>query len=592
MEDIKKVTSFDDLNLSDEVAQALKKLGFVKPTPVQVQTYEKVLSGADVIAMAQTGTGKTAAFGIPLAEKLNPDKKAVQGLVLAPTRELALQVCRELTAIGEIRGIVSAAVYGGASFTKQVSEIRDGAQIVVGTPGRVLDHIRRGTISFSALEMLVLDEADEMLSMGFEKEISEIIDSLPKERQTMLFSATIPDDIRRLTVRYLDDDPAIVSVSGDNIAAKEISHFVYLVTGEGRPKDMVKIIEAERPESAIIFCNTRDETQVLAKFLKNAGYNADWLNSDLSQNEREHVMARTRSGKITFLVATDVAARGIDVSHLSHVMNYTFPESLESYVHRTGRTGRMGRSGAAISLIAPRDIGNLYYLRLTYKIYPVEKTLSSEGSEERVTELNRLQELRKTDAKPVDEAFTCLARRLLQDVHSERIVAGLLKHYFDKPTATADSGAKAKQAPVAPAADAQKTKTLTPPAPIKDSGAKKERPTVAPKKSKPPTDAPSSKTKPKSEAKPKTSAKEKTDTEESTKNEIYIDAGRKDGLRITPLVKQLVEATRVPRSAIGKVRMLTRSTFISVPQEHAKTVLAALQDIEVDGRKLKAEPAK
>ncbi|MCP4197348.1 MAG: DEAD/DEAH box helicase [Proteobacteria bacterium] len=593
MEDIKKVASFDDFNLSDEVAQAIKKLGFVEPTPVQIQTYEKVLSGVDVIAMAQTGTGKTAAFGIPLAEKLNPDKKAVQGLVPAPTRELALQVCRELTAIGEIRGIISAAIYGGASFTKQVSEIRDGAQIVVGTPGRVLDHIRRGTISFSALEMLVLDEADEMLSMGFEKEISEIIDSLPKERQTMLFSATIPDDIRRLTVRYLDD-AAIVSVSGDNIAAKEISHFVYLITGEGRPKDMVKVIEAERPESAIIFCNTRDETQVLAKFLQNAGYNADWLNSDLSQKEREHVMARTRSGKITFLVATDVAARGIDVSHLSHVMNYTFPESLEVYVHRTGRTGRMGRSGSAVSLIAPRDIGNLYYLRLTYKICPVEKMLASEGSEERDTELNRLHGLRKELTKPVDDAFSCLARRLLQDVHSERIVAGLLKHYFKKSKVVEDGGKKKKQPPATEVATEKMTKTKAPPAPVaaepKDDGAKRGRPTLAPKKTRGSADTATSKTKPK--AKPTAPAHEKTKKEESAKNEIYIDAGRKDGLRITPLVKQLVEATGIPRSAIGKVRMLTRSTFISVPQEHVKTVLAALQNIEVEGHKLKAEPAK
>jgi ATP-dependent RNA helicase DeaD len=444
----------------------------------------------------------------------------------------------------------------------------------------VLDHIRRGTISFSALEMLVLDEADEMLSMGFEKEISEIIDALPKKRQTLLFSATIPDDIRRLTTRYLDD-AAIVSVSGDNIAAKEISHFVYLVSGEGRPKDMIKVIEAERPDSAIIFCNTREETQVLAKFLKNAGYNADWLNSDLSQKEREYVMARTRSGKITFLVATDVAARGIDVSHLSHVMNYTFPESLEVYVHRTGRTGRMGRSGAAVSLIAPRDIGNLYYLRLTYKIYPVEKMLTDDASDDRIAELNQLQDLRKAYSKPVDKAFSCLARRLLQDVHSERIVAGLLKHYFET-----HEGAKKE--------DVTKTKKPSSAPKAQEALVKKERPTVAPKKTKPAveSESPQPKTKTKPGGSDTPIKKGTSDKEKGNKNELYVDAGRKDGLRITTLVKQLVETTGIPRAAIGKVRMLTRSTFISVPEEHVKEVLSALKNIEIDGRKLKAEPAK
>ena len=291
------LATFEEFGLYPEVGEAIRKLGFEEPTPVQARTYAEVMSGEDVIVMAQTGTGKTAAFGIPFAQKLDPDKKEIQALVLTPTRELALQVGRECDAIGKGRGFSCAAIYGGASFTKQVDEVRAGAQILAGTPGRVLDHMRRGTIRFDTLKIVVLDEADEMLSMGFEKEISAIMEGLPKQRQSMLFSATIPDDIQRLAGRYMEN-AKVISVSGDAVAAAEIAHYVYLVSGMERPRDLVKVLEAERPSSAIIFCNTRDETQLVAKYLKGAGYNAAWINSDLSQADREKVMNATRAGKI------------------------------------------------------------------------------------------------------------------------------------------------------------------------------------------------------------------------------------------------------------------------------------------------------
>ncbi len=568
-------TSFDDFNLHPQVAEAIKKIGFEKPTSVQTRTYEGIMEGGDLIAMAQTGTGKTAAFGIPIVQKIDPEKKAVQSLVLAPTRELALQVCREIRAIGKIRGIGCAAVYGGASFGKQVTEVKEGAQVIAGTPGRVLDHIRRGTISFSGLEMLVLDEADEMLSMGFEKEISEIIEALPRERQNLLFSATIPDDIRRLTVRYMGE-AKVVSVSGDNIAAKDVSHFVYLVSGQGRPKDMARIIENEQPKSALVFCNTREETQTLARYLKNQGYNAEWLNSDLSQKERESVMQRTRDEKIQYLVATDVAARGIDVSHLSHVINYTFPESLEVYVHRTGRTGRMGKEGKAVSLIAPKDIGNLYYLRLTYNIHPVEKTLEDTVSTAREMELDRLRVVRKAFSGTIDPQNSNLARRIVQDVHAERIIAGLLAKYFAAlQPAPKESVPKNAVKPVALKDDKKTEKREA--SKISEAPKRNDAPKKKAKKKKTksgPSDKPSPKTAP-----------------ETMENEIYIDAGRKDGMRISFLMKEIARLADLPRAALGKVRLLTRSTFVAVPQEHFDAVLKTIKQIELDGRRLKAEPA-
>ncbi len=607
-ESVEQSPSFDDFNLGPEIIQAITEMGFETPTPVQSRTYETAMSDKSMIAMAQTGTGKTAAFGIPMAQKLNPEKKRVQALALVPTRELALQVSRELTAIGNIRGIRSAAVYGGASFTKQVDEVKQGACIVVGTPGRVLDHIRRKTIRFDDLEILVLDEADEMLSMGFEKEISEILEALPKKRQTLLFSATIPEDIQRLSKRYIGD-PVIISVSGDAIGAKDVTHYVYLVSGQMRQQTMVKVIEVEKPDSALIFCNTREETHSLAGYLKKSGYNAGWINSDLTQNDRERVMRKTRNGEIKFLVATDVAARGIDVSHLSHVINYTFPESLEVYIHRTGRTGRAGRQGTAISLISPQDLGNLYMLRLTYKIFPVEKTLLDDKDAAKALELDRMARLRASASS--DEAYSGLARRLVQDLRAESIIAGLLAEHFEGKVPVEKEPVRSRQdtREVQKQDDAAPAKSVAKPVdePRKGPDPKiactteekpgdGERPSDSPwtPREEPAGDAdePTEATGPSSEDDIDMDApEEETKTDDNAK-EIYVGAGRKDGLRISDLMKTIMQRTGLPRTALGKVRMLARSTFLSVPHEYFDAVLKSLSGTELAGSKIKAEPAK
>ena len=609
--------SFEELELLPEVAEAIAEMGFEEPTPVQAETYGPVMNGEDLIVMAQTGTGKTAAFGIPLVQKLDPEQGRVQVLTLAPTRELALQVSREVSQIGERRGVQCAAVYGGASFSKQVDEVRAGAQFVVGTPGRVLDHMRRGTIDFGSVRFLVLDEADEMLSMGFEKELSEIIERLPRQRQALLFSATIPDDIQRLSGRYMSDS-RIISVSGDAVAAAEISHFVYLVSGVDRPGDLVRVIENEQPDSAIVFCNTRDETQVVARYLADHGYDADWINSDLSQAERERVMTATRSGELRFMVATDVAARGIDISHLSHVINFSFPESLEVYVHRTGRTGRQGRHGAAVSLITPHDVGNLYFLRLTYKIFPVERSLPSSERAVQDREIERLHELKREVVGAGGRAHESLARRILQDVDAERVVAGLLERQLgpldegddrddDTPKRPRKRRRRRKAETEKPRAETEKPRAETekpraepekPRAEIEKPRAKPERPAPEPERPAPEPEKPRAEPErpapepvsPEARARLDDAAKSAGD--EESYREIYLDAGRKDGLKISTLMKDIVERTGLPRSAVGRVRMLTRATFVAVPDESFDRVLAALGELEVDGRRLKAEPAK
>lgn len=430
LDDALSPPTFSDLSLSSETLSSLAKMGYTNPTPVQRAVFEPASRGKDLVVQARTGTGKTAAFGLPIMEHLiRRSQAAVQTLCLCPTRELALQVAGELERIGEGRQIKPVAVYGGAPMGRQIEAIQGGAQVVVGTPGRILDHIRRGTLQTNTIRSLVLDEADEMLSMGFERELSAILDALPKERQTLLFSATIPADIERMARERLRQ-PEFITLSSDAVGALSISHFVYFIL-EDKLDSLLRILETENPESAIIFCNTKADTEVVSAALSRAGFDADWLNGDLPQNERERVVSRIRNGALRFLVATDVAARGIDISHLTHVINYDFPDNNENYVHRTGRTGRAGRTGTAISLVHPQDIGNLYFLRLAYKIKPFERSLPTSRELKTRHEMDLIHSLSEScAAQQLHPDDLQLARRLLSHDRAEALVAHLLHNHF------------------------------------------------------------------------------------------------------------------------------------------------------------------
>ncbi len=369
-----KPPSFDDFGLHPDVKQALDDMGYFTPTAVQVAVFKPVSEGKDLMVQSRTGTGKTTAFGLPLINKMVPTHRAPQALLLAPTRELALQVARELTQIGKHRGILVEAVYGGAPIGKQIAALRDGVHIVVGTPGRVLDHIGRRTLDCKTISTFVLDECDEMLSMGFLEDIERVVAALPEKKQTLLFSATMPDEVTRYSRRHMTA-PENISLSRDSVSVSDIHHAYYIVSGIARSRDLLKILFAENPESAIIFCNMRDETTAVAKFLQKQGLDAEPLSSDLSQADRERVMNRMKQHNLRFLVATDVAARGIDITNLSHVINFSVPESPEVYVHRTGRTGRAGLKGTALSLVGPRELGNFRYVRLQFGIKPEERLL-------------------------------------------------------------------------------------------------------------------------------------------------------------------------------------------------------------------------
>jgi ATP-dependent RNA helicase DeaD len=473
--------TFDVIPLSADVRKAIDALGYVHPTPVQRAVFEPASRGRSLVVQARTGTGKTAAFGLPIVDQLvRRGVDHVQALILTPTRELALQVARELTHLAQFRGTKVSAIYGGAPMGKQIEELADGAQVVVGTPGRVLDHLRRGTLDPSNIRIFVLDEADEMLSMGFAKELHAIVETLPRERQGLFFSATIPPDIERLAINHLRD-PEFVTLSSDQVGALSIQHFVYL-TGQADPrKELLRVLEVENPESAIIFCNTKDQTERVAEALQGRGFEAEWLNGDLEQRERERIMARTREGKLRFLVATDVAARGIDISHLTHVINADFPESAEQYVHRTGRTGRAGKTGTAISLVGPKNIGALYILRLTYKIRPIEKQLPSAADIKTRGEHDLVTMFADAFGGPTHPDDLALARRLLTHENYEQIVAGLLRAHLGAreasgtdPRQEATEARRAKNPPVV-----EPPRAAEPTAPPRGRRGREERPAPA-----------------------------------------------------------------------------------------------------------------
>jgi ATP-dependent RNA helicase DeaD len=420
-------TTFADLGLTPEVLRALGEMGFSEPMAVQAAAVPLVRAGRDLMVQSRTGSGKTAAFGIPIIDKVvDPEEKAVQAIVLLPTRELALQVAAEMARVSAYRGVAIVPIYGGAPMGRQIEQLKAGGQVVCGTPGRVLDHLRRGTLKLDRVRCAVLDECDEMLSMGFQEDIESILEQTPTERQTLLFSATLPESIQRLSRRFLRN-PENLKLSADFVGVHEIRHVYYSIPGGHRESELLKILSFENPERAIIFCNTREETGRVAEFLRRNGLEADAISSDLSQSEREEVMTRMRAGKIRFLVATDVAARGIDLENLPAVFNYSFPDSPEVYIHRTGRTGRAGRHGTAISMIGPTEVGPFYYVKLLYKIKPEERSLPSEAEIRSKREGEHVIALRAMfPAEPAGE-WKSLARRVSLALDGEKLVAALLQ---------------------------------------------------------------------------------------------------------------------------------------------------------------------
>jgi ATP-dependent RNA helicase DeaD len=343
--------SFQELGLSQERAELLESMGFSAPTNIQTQAIPQLLDGRDVVGQSQTGTGKTAAFSLPMLERLDPNQKAVQAIVLTPTRELAIQVHAAISQFIGNSYLKAAAIYGGQSIDRQIMQLRRGSQIVVGTPGRVIDLLDRGNLKLDQVRWFVLDEADEMLSMGFIDDVERILSQAPEERQTALFSATMPPSIRMLVNKFLNS-PVTVTVEQPKATPNKINQVAYIIPRHWtKAKALQPILEMEDPETALIFVRTRRTAAELTSQLQSAGHSVDEYHGDLSQQARERLLTRFRNRQVRWVVATDIAARGLDVDQLSHVINFDLPDSVETYVHRIGRTGRAGKEGTAISLV-------------------------------------------------------------------------------------------------------------------------------------------------------------------------------------------------------------------------------------------------
>jgi len=424
--------------LSSLQREACGRAGWSALTPVQAKAIPYLLAGRDVMVQSRTGSGKTGAYLLPIMEKIDPRKKAAQALVLVPTRELALQVFKEAQRLTEGTQLKAAVVYGGVGYGAQLEAFRSGAQMVIGTPGRILDHLLNNNLSLDNLQILIFDEADRMLSMGFYPDMVKIRKYLPgQEILSSMFSATFPPQVIRLAEQFLRA-PQLLSLSGNQVHIAEIEHVYYVVPGMRKDRSLVRIIEIENPVSAIIFCNTRDTVHYLSVVLKRFGYDADELSSDLAQSAREKVMARVRRGALRFLVATDVAARGIDIPDLSHVIQYEPPEDPEAYIHRAGRTGRMGASGVAISLVAEMEKFKLQSIARYYNINMQERPLPDDEELEKVVaeRITALLEahLRARDNLQIERMrrFAPLAKSLSQSEEQLALMAMLLDDYYQQ----------------------------------------------------------------------------------------------------------------------------------------------------------------
>lgn len=351
MEEIK----FSDLGLSEKVLRAIDDMGFEEPSKIQAEVIPVLLEGFDAIGQAQTGTGKTLAFGSPILSKFERKSGKINSIILTPTRELAIQVNDELVRIAKYTRVKLLPVYGGQPIERQIRALRSGIDIVVGTPGRVLDLMRRDIMDLSEVEFLVLDEADEMLNMGFIEDIEEIIKACGDDRQTMLFSATMPDEIKKLSRKYMKEDRKHIAIIKNTMTVSTVSQYYYEIKQKDRFESFCRILDVDEPSSAIIFCKTKKGVDELVEAMQARGYSVEGMHGDMNQNNRLNTLRKFKEGSIEFLVATDVAARGIDVENVSHVINYDLPQDIESYVHRIGRTGRANREGIAYSMVTPRE---------------------------------------------------------------------------------------------------------------------------------------------------------------------------------------------------------------------------------------------
>jgi ATP-dependent RNA helicase DeaD len=520
-------SSFADLQLSPGLLETVAELGYEEPTPIQEQTIRLLIEGRDVIAQAQTGTGKTAAFAIPIVECVDPDDRHVQALIMAPTRELAVQVAEATHRLGRSKGLSVLPVYGGQPIQRQLHVLARGVQVVIGTPGRLLDHLRRGTLDLTNVKYVILDEADEMLDMGFIEDIESILDTVPETRQMALFSATIPPRIAALAQKYLHD-PVRVTIAPTELTIPAIEQYYVEVTPRNRLDSLTRILDHDEPESAIIFARTKRDVDELGEALQSRGFDAETLHGDLNQVQRDRVMNRFRSNQVELLVATDVAARGLDISGVTHVFNYAIPEDAEAYVHRIGRTGRAGKTGKAITFVQPNEIRLLRIIQriIGQKINPL-----------------RLPTLADVEAR---------RREALKVSLRERIAEGNLTPYLDLVTELAEEFDLAEIAAAAANMASAGDRPLTEVVEVSNT----------------------------------------SDGVEPGMARLFLNVGRQAGVRPGDIVGAIANEAGIPGRAIGAIDIYDTTAFVEVPAAEQERVMRALLHTTIKGQRVQAQVAQ
>lgn len=555
--------SFSKLGLSEELLRAVEDMGFEEATPIQVETIPLLLSGRDVIGHSHTGTGKTAAFGLPILQMIDPYDRGVQALILSPTRELAIQACEEIRKYAKYKNVKILPIYGGQQIERQIRGLKQGVQVVVGTPGRIMDHMRRRTLKVGGVRMVVLDEADEMLSMGFRDDMEVILKDTPKDRQTILFSATMPMEILRITREY-QNDPQLVKVVHKQLTVPSVAQYYYEVQNSRKVESLCRLIDMLTPKLSLVFCNTKRMVDELKSQLINRGYSCDALHGDMNQGIRTRVMDSFRSGNIDILIATDVAARGIDVDDIECVFNFDLPQDEEYYVHRIGRTGRAGREGSAHTFISGRK--QLYALRdlqrYTKKKITLERVPSNSAVEEkRLAKFTDtlLDELQSGNYLKYVKTIEQIEQMDDNEYTSIDIAAALLKMNFQKEN----------QSAIKVEVDDYEDINAN-----YSSGSGYGNRSGS------------------GSGYGNRSGSRSRNGAEAGMIRLFMNIGRKDGVRPNDIVGAVAGESNVSGKIIGAIDIYNEYTFVEVPKERSKHILEAMKDVKIKGRRVNLEPAK
>ena len=537
---------FEDLQINDNIKRAVIEMGFEEPSPIQAQSIPVILSGKDVIGQAQTGTGKTAAFSIPILEMVNPEDKNLQALVLCPTRELAIQVSTEIRKIGKyMHGIKTLPVYGGQPIDRQIKSLKGGVQVVIGTPGRVIDHINRKTIKMDNVKMIILDEADEMLDMGFREDIEMILSKTPEDRQTTFFSATMPKGILELTKKY-QNDPEHIKVVRKELTVPNIKQYYIETRSANKLEVLCRLIDVYNPKLSVVFTNTKRGADELVGDLQARGYFADALHGDLKQTQRDIVMDKFRNGTIDILVATDVAARGIDVDDVEAVFNYDLPQDEEYYVHRIGRTGRAGRSGISFSFVFGKEMRKMRDIERYTKTKLVKHGIPSVAD---------------VEEKKVG-AFFNQVKEVIEAGHLTKQLQWLERFCEESDTEYGVVDVAAALLKLA-LGDEEKQEIIEEPS--REGRNRRDRGSKGSKGS-------------------DTGAKEGM-------VRLFINVGRNQRVQAKDIVGAIAGEVGIPGKLVGTIDIYDKYTFVEVPKQNAKKVLEKMKDIKIKGNKINIEQA-